>query len=147
MGLFHPTRGEPSVLNITNNLALAGFQWALPVCCGSPTGPVLKFASFAAGDELEAGRYNIPVPKNKTWVQPLVLLVPCVAFHRSGARLGYGAGWYDRTLSRMPNKPVTVGVAYAFTESTDNFSEQHDEILDFLVTEREVIAIPPSQLS
>ena len=89
--------------------------------------------------EMELGRYNIPVPKSKSWVQPEVLLVPCLAFHRAGARLGYGAGWYDRTLSQMPAKPVTVGVAYAVTESKDNFSEQHDELLDYLLTEREFI--------
>jgi len=139
VGLFYPTRGEPNVLAIMNNLALKGFRWALPVCCESPTGPFLKFAQFAPDMEMELGRYNIPVPKSKSWVQPEVLLVPCLAFHRAGARLGYGAGWYDRTLSQMPAKPVTVGVAYAITETKDNFSEQHDELLDYLLTEREFI--------
>ncbi|WP_306480821.1 5-formyltetrahydrofolate cyclo-ligase [Limnobacter sp.] len=139
VGLFYPTRREPNVLEIMNDLALKGFHWALPVCCESPTGAFLKFAQFAPNDELEPGRYDIPVPKFKSWVQPDVLLIPCLAFHRAGARLGYGAGWYDRTLSQMPEKPVTVGVAYALTEFQDNFSEQHDELLDYVLTERELI--------
>jgi 5-formyltetrahydrofolate cyclo-ligase len=139
VGLFYPTRGEPNVLDIVNNLAVKGFQSALPVCCESPTGPHLKFARFAPDEDMELGRYDIPVPKLKSWVQPDVLLIPCLAFHRSGARLGYGAGWYDRTLSQMPAKPVTVGVAYAATEFQDNFSEQHDELLDYVLTERELI--------
>jgi 5-formyltetrahydrofolate cyclo-ligase len=144
VGLFYPTRGEPNVLAIMNNLALKGFRWALPVCCESPTGPLLKFAQFAPGFEIELGRYDIPVPKLKSWVQPNLLLMPCLAFHRAGVRLGYGAGWYDRTLSQMSVKPITVGVAYALTESQDNFSEQHDELLDYLLTERELIAIRSS---
>ena len=143
VGLFYPTRGEPNVLDIMNNLMLNGFQWALPVCCESPTGPLLKFAKFAPDVEIELGQYDIPVPKLKSWVQPDLLLVPCLAFHRAGARLGYGAGWYDRTLSQMSIKPLTVGVAYSFTESKENFVEQHDELLDYLVTERELIVTRP----
>lgn len=139
VALFYPTRGEPNLLNIVNNPLVDGFQWALPVCCESATGQFLKFARFDQGVELEIGRYNILVPKVKTWVQPEVLIVPCLAFHRSGARLGYGAGWYDRTLNQMPIKPIAVGVAYAQTEFLTNFSEQHDEMLDHVVTEREII--------
>lgn len=143
VGLFYPTRGEPNVLNIMNNLVLNGFQWALPVCCESPTGPVLRFAKFAPGVEIELGQYDIPIPKLKAWVQPDLLIIPCVAFHRTGARLGYGAGWYDRTLSQIPIKPITVGVAYSLTESKECFVEQHDERLDYLVTERELIVTRP----
>lgn len=139
VGLFYPTQGEPDILCITGNSALVNFEWALPVCCESPTGPVLGFAQFVQGQELEPGRYNIAVPKKKNWVQPDVLLIPCVAFHRNGARLGYGAGWYDRTLNSLATKPLTVGVAYANTELLDNFAEPHDQLLDHVVTEQAVI--------
>ncbi|WP_334120673.1 5-formyltetrahydrofolate cyclo-ligase [Limnobacter sp.] len=139
VGLFYPTQGEPDILCIMGNSLLEKFEWALPVCCESPTGPVLGFAQFAQGQELEPGRYNIAVPKTKNWVQPDVLLIPCVAFHRNGARLGYGAGWYDRTLNSLTTKPLTVGVAYAKTELLDNFAEPHDQLLDHVVTEQAVI--------
>lgn len=139
VGLFHPTQGEPEILNIVQNPVLSSFSWALPVCCESSKGPILQFAGFRVGDALEAGRYNIPVPANKNWVQPGILLLPCVAFHREGARLGYGAGWYDRTLAQLANQPIAVGVAYSATESPDFFSEDHDHWLDFVVTEKELI--------
>ena len=88
VGLYYPTQGEPDLLKIMNNPALAGFVWALPVCCNSPTGAILQFAEFTAETTLEAGLYGIAVPAVKHWVQPDVLLIPCVAFHKSGARLG-----------------------------------------------------------
>lgn len=139
VGLFYPTRSEPNILNIAGNPQLKGFDWALPVCCESPTGRLLRFAAYRAGDELEVGQYNIAVPKSKTWVQPEVLLIPCVAFHREGARLGYGAGWYDRTLQSSTPKPTTIGVAYSNTELKDSFAEPHDQLLDYVVTERAIL--------
>lgn len=139
VGLFHPTQGEPEILDIAENPGLSSFSWALPVCCNSSEGPILQFASFQSGEQMEVGRYNIPVPANKNWVQPGLLLLPCVAFHREGARLGYGAGWYDRTLAQLANQPIAVGVAYSATESPDFFAENHDHLLDFVVTEKEVI--------
>lgn len=139
VGLFYPTRGEPNLLEIMGNPMLSGFRWALPVCCKSQTGEVLQFAEFTLGADLEVGQYNIPVPLEKIWVQPDLLIIPCLAFHRSGARLGYGAGWYDRTLSSLNPQPVTVGVAYSGTELEENFSEQHDRLLDYVLTDQAVI--------
>lgn len=135
VGLFYPLRAEPNILGIVGNSALVGFDWALPVCCESPTGPLLQFAAYREGVELELGQYNIAVPKSKTWVQPEVLLIPCVAFHRQGARLGYGAGWYDRTLQSLTPKPTTIGLAYSGTEAENSFAEPHDQLLDYIVTE------------
>lgn len=137
--IFFLRQGEPDILCIMGNSTLENFEWALPVCCESPTGSMLEFAQFEQGQELEPGRYNIAVPKTKNWVQPDVLLIPCVAFHRSGARLGYGAGWYDRTIDSLTTKPVTVGVAYSQTELLEDFAEPHDQLLDHVVTEQAVI--------
>lgn len=145
VGLFHPTQGEPEILCVAEAPGLSSFSWALPVCCESPTGPILQFAGFRTGEQLEVGRYKIPVPAEKNWVHPGVLLIPCVGFHRGGARLGYGAGWYDRTLSRFTQAPISIGVAYAATESPDNFAENHDHLLDFVVTEKEVIHCHPGK--
>lgn len=139
VGLFYPTRGEPDLLEIMGNSMLPGFQWALPVCCESATGPVLQFAEFSQGSALETGQYNIPVPQKKIWVQPDVLVIPCLAFYKSGARLGYGAGWYDRTLDNLNQRPVAVGIAYSATEVEEDFSEAHDRLLDYILTELAVI--------
>ena len=139
VGLFYPIRGEPNILSIISNPTLHGFDWALPVCGKATTGLILQFAQYGQGDELESGKYNIPVPSIKKWMQPDVLLIPCVGFHKNGARLGYGAGWYDRTLFDLRTPPVTIGIAYSDTEITDNFAEPHDQRLDYIVTERAVL--------
>lgn len=139
VGLFYPTRGEPNILGIVGNTALVAFEWTLPVCCESATGPALQFAAYTNTEELEVGKYNIPVPKIKRWVQPELLLVPCLAFHRNGSRLGYGAGFYDRTLAMSDVKPLTVGVAYSKTEALDRFADPHDQLLNYVVTEKSVI--------
>lgn len=137
--LFYPTKGEPNVLDLVGNPMLEGFSWALPVCCNLSTGPVLQFAAYQNNDNLEPGQYNIPVPVIKSWVQPSIVLVPCLAFHRLGARLGYGAGWYDRTLTHLNHSILTVGIAYSETEILENFAEPHDQPLAYVITEREVI--------
>lgn len=140
VGLFYPTQGEPNILGIVGDVSLEPFVWALPVCSESAAGPVLQFAHYLQGEPLEAGQYNIPVPADKRWVVPDVLLIPCLAFHQAGTRLGYGAGWYDRTLANSAKTPVTVGVAYAKAEVEINFAESHDYLLDYIVTEQAVLA-------
>lgn len=139
VGLFYPTRGEPNLLSVCGFSDLTAFTWALPVCVDSEAGPLLHFAKYSNGDELVAGRYNIPVPAARNWVQPDVLVIPCVAYHRGGARLGYGAGWYDRTLANLTGLAMTIGIAYSATETTVFFAEPHDRLLDLIITETEVI--------
>lgn len=139
VGLFYPTRGEPNILGIMGNSSLKGFRWALPVCCESATDRHLKFAEYISGGKLEAGKYNIPVPVDKKWVSPSVLVVPCLGFHRSGTRLGYGAGWYDQTLAGLNPRPLTIGIAYSGTGISNNFAQTHDELLDYLITDQSTI--------
>ena len=143
VGLFYPTRGEPNLLKICTFPSLASCAWSLPVCVDAAHGSVLQFAQYTQATPLCAGRYNIPVPAEPQWVQPSVVLIPCVAFHRGGARLGYGAGWYDKTLARLGNAVVTVGIALAQTEIMEPFAEPHDRLLDYIVTEREMIKVQP----
>lgn len=139
VGLYHPIRGEPDVLAIAQSNALQGYSWALPVCIRAPSGAKLQFAQFDGDTTLETGEYGIPVPLQKQWVKPAVLLIPCLAFHASGARLGYGAGWYDRTLQAYESeghKPWCIGVAYSDSEVAEPFYEPHDRLMDALVTEQ-----------
>ncbi|HEY1060019.1 MAG TPA: 5-formyltetrahydrofolate cyclo-ligase [Limnobacter sp.] len=147
VGLYHPFKGEPNVLPIAQSEALAGYSWALPVCVRDASGARLQFAQWDKDTALETGEYGIPVPVHKHWVSPAVLLIPCLAFHASGARLGYGAGWYDRTLQAYDSaglKPFCVGVAYSDTEVAEMFHEPHDRLLDVVVTERVVYRIGPA---
>lgn len=81
------------------------------------------------------------VPASGAWLVPDVLIVPLVAFDRSGGRLGYGGGFYDRTLAELRAAgPVTaIGFAYAAQEADALVQEATDAPLDQIVTEREVI--------
>ncbi|MCQ8894834.1 5-formyltetrahydrofolate cyclo-ligase [Limnobacter humi] len=139
VGLYHPFKGEPDVLPIVQSKALEAYSWALPVCIRSPVEAKLQFAQWHADDPLEVGEYGIPVPVHKHWVKPAVLIIPCLAFHRSGARLGYGAGWYDKTLQTYEahgHLPFCIGIAYSASEVADDFREPHDRLLDAVVTEQ-----------
>ena len=88
---------------------------------------------------------DIPEPRASAPVlDPDLLFVPLAAFDRAGQRIGYGAGFYDVTLEALrARKPiVAVGVAYAAQEVEAVPREDHDERLDFILTERELIVIP-----
>jgi 5-formyltetrahydrofolate cyclo-ligase len=81
-----------------------------------------------------------PPPEAKE-VLPDLLFVPLAAFDRKGGRLGYGAGFYDRTLAKLRAlKPIkAVGVAFEVQELQDLPQEPHDEPLDYVLTERKLI--------
>lgn len=139
VGLYYPTQGEPNLLQLCAQPAFSSWVWGLPVCVGEGGNAVLRFSRYQHNQALVAGRYGILVPAVEAWVQPDVLLIPCVAFHRGGARLGYGAGWYDKTLASMPQPVLTVGVALADTEIQEPFAEPHDRLLDYVVTEQGLV--------
>ena len=92
---------------------------------------------------MESGRYGVEIPPAGAPVfRPDVVLVPLVAFDRRGNRLGYGAGYYDRTLERLRQMSArlhVIGVAYAFQEVESIEPEPHDQKLDVIVTEKGVI--------
>lgn len=139
VALYHPFRNEPNLLSLLSNPDLRGYQWALPVCQGEGANAYLDFALFSKDSVLQPGKYGIPVPVSPFAVRPDVILIPCLGFNRDGTRLGYGAGWYDRTLDRLPLRPFTVGVCYAEDEIADPFQEEHDHLLNAIVTPQEVI--------
>ena len=110
---------------------------ALPVVV-EPRAPMV-FHAWSADTPMKEGRYRIPVPRDERVVVPDLLLVPCVGFDDARYRLGYGGGYYDRTLGAWPGgqKPVTVGVAYEAgrCDAGSIPHEAHDLPLDGVVTE------------
>ena len=93
------------------------------------------------------GKWNIPVPpETADVVEPDVLLVPLLAFDAEGFRLGYGGGFYDRTIERLRSiKPVvTIGVAYAAQQVDKVVRGEHDERLDWILTEAGAIKMGDS---
>jgi 5-formyltetrahydrofolate cyclo-ligase len=133
---FQPYKSEISVLPLMAKLVAVGWVTALPVVVGK--GLPLVFRQWAPGDETVAGIWDIPVPvESAEEVEPDLLLVPMLAFDRKGYRLGYGGGFYDRTLEQLRRlKPITaIGVAYAAQEIPEVPHGPHDQPLDWIMTE------------
>lgn len=119
-----------------------GHPLCLPVVTGS--GAPLIFRSWKPGDSLVPASFATQVPaESQAEITPSLLLVPLLAFDRDGNRLGYGGGFYDRTLAKLRADKATlaVGIAYAGQEVPRVHHDSGDETLDWLVTEAEVIKI------
>ncbi|MCC9596408.1 MULTISPECIES: 5-formyltetrahydrofolate cyclo-ligase [unclassified Rubrivivax] len=95
----------------------------------------LRFHVWYPGCPMEEDAYGIPKPKDTEQFEPGLLLVPCVGFGPGGVRLGYGGGFYDRTLATLQPRPLTVGVAYAHGFVPWLEAEPHDVPLDVVLTE------------
>nr|WP_150625165.1 5-formyltetrahydrofolate cyclo-ligase [Pandoraea captiosa] len=120
----------------------AARQAALPVVT-APAAP-LVFHRWTPDTPMMEGRYRIPVPRETEVLVPDLLLVPCVGFTRDGLRLGYGGGFYDRTLHSMAPAPQTLGIAYDVLEIEHLSAEAHDLALDAIVTESATFARHPA---
>lgn len=137
---FYPYQAEINVLPLLARLVSEGWQTALPVVMAK--GEPLTFRAWAPGEPTGRGIWDIHVPlETAPELEPDVLLVPMLAFDRRGYRLGYGGGFYDRTLAELRKlKPVTaIGVAYAAQEVDEVPVADYDEPLDWILTERGVI--------
>ncbi|MFP7673669.1 5-formyltetrahydrofolate cyclo-ligase [Marivita sp. S0852] len=103
----------------------------------------LVFSQWEPDCSLVGGPFGTSVPAQERLITPEVLIVPLVAFSRAGGRLGYGGGFYDRTLEalRAHRPTLAIGFAYAAQEDPDVPLEHTDQPLDLIVTEREVIEV------
>ena len=137
---FSPLRTEINPLPLMRRLAEGGNKLALPVVMGR--GHPLVMRAWAFGEPLGKGVWGIrePLPEAPE-VKPDILLVPLAAFDRTGHRIGYGAGYYDLTLTALrAQKPiVAIGLAYAAQEIPQVPATPRDARLDLVLTEREVI--------
>jgi 5-formyltetrahydrofolate cyclo-ligase len=141
---YMPIDDELDPLPLMGQLAARGLTCALPVVVGRDR-PLL-FREWTPGMAMQPGRFGIPAPGPQALeVQPSVLLVPLLAFDRAGRRLGYGGGFYDRTLAglRADAAVVAVGLAYAAQEIPAVPADARDQRLDWIVTEREVLSFAP----
>ena len=111
-----------------------GAVTALPVVV-APRTP-LEFRAWHPGVELARGALDIPYPKDGNSVVPDTMLVPMNGFDTGGYRLGYGAGFFDRTLASLPIRPRTIGVAYEIARLETIRPQPYDIPMDFVVTER-----------
>jgi 5-formyltetrahydrofolate cyclo-ligase len=135
---FHSFGTEISTFELFDKLVADGWVTALPVVVAKNT--PLVFRQWKPGDALVLGRWDIQIPSESApEVLPDVLLVPLLAFDREGFRLGYGGGFYDRTLEKLrAQKNVTaIGIAYAGQEMDEVPRDAYDQRLDWIMTEKE----------
>ena len=134
---YVPVHGEIDVMPLLNALHAAGHTLALPVVVARDA--PLVFRHWRPGMALEKGAFGIPVPPaSALQVWPKVVLVPLVAFDAQGHRLGYGGGYYDRTLAalRAQGEVLAVGCAFSGQEVPHIPALDTDERLDAVLTER-----------
>ena len=137
---FSPLKTEINPIPLMRAFAAASAQLALPVVAGK--GKPLTMRAWNFGDPLNAGVWGIREPKPEApEVFPDILIVPLLAFDRTGQRIGYGAGYYDMTIGRLRamKAVVAIGIAYAAQEVNEVPSTPRDAALDLVLTEREAI--------
>lgn len=137
---YMPIRTEISPLPAMEEAAAHG-PVGVPVILGE--GQPLKFRSWEPECEMVDGPFGAKVPASGEWIVPEILIVPLVAFTRAGERLGYGGGFYDRTLEGLRNRgsALAIGFAYSAQEAAALPMEPTDQPLDLIVTEAGVIEL------
>jgi 5,10-methenyltetrahydrofolate synthetase len=133
VGVYWPLAGEPDLRAAYAELALAGVRLALPVVM--ERNAPLAFTEWKLDEPMLADEMGVAVPATLRFIErPPALLVPCLGFNAEGYRLGYGGGYYDRTLELAP-RPLTLGIAYSKQQAQFGHAP-HDVPLDVIVTER-----------
>lgn len=133
LGVYWPIRGEPDLQLMYEELALHGTALALPKVDAKDA--PLSFVAWTPGEVLKKDAYGTFTPdKPSMATYPDALLIPCVGFTRERMRLGYGAGYYDRTLAVEP-RSYAIGVSYSCA-LTEFQPSEYDIALDVIVTEQ-----------
>jgi 5,10-methenyltetrahydrofolate synthetase len=136
VGFCWPYRGEFDARFAVRRWREAGATAALPEVVAKAT--PLQFRKWWPGAPMRAGVYGIPFPDGTEIVLPDVAIVPMNGFDRCGYRLGYGGGFFDRTLAHAEPRPVAVGVSYEALRLDTIFPQPHDIPMDFVATEEGV---------
>jgi len=95
----------------------------------------LEYRGWRPGEPLVDGVWNIPVPEKRDIVMPMVVLAPLVGFDRAGYRLGYGGGYFDRTLGALSPRPLAIGIGFELQQMDTIYPQPFDVPMDVIVTE------------
>ena len=133
LAVYWPLADEPDLSASYAQLSGCGVQLVLPVVLGKDA--QLAFAGWEPGEPMAKDAMGIAVPASLRFEAspPPAMLIPCLGFNQARFRLGYGGGFYDRTLEHLP-RPTTIGVAYSCLAAQFD-SAPHDIALDFIFTE------------
>jgi 5,10-methenyltetrahydrofolate synthetase len=131
-----PVRGEYDARPLTEGLRSRGAVTALPAVTAA--GRPLEFRTWQPGVALTAGPLGIPYPAASEPIVPTVILLPLIGWDAAGHRLGYGGGYFDRTLGAVEPRPTTIGVGYELGRIATIHPQPWDIPMDWVVTERGV---------
>jgi 5,10-methenyltetrahydrofolate synthetase len=131
-----PIRNEYDARHLARTLREAGALTALPVVVAPKT--PLVFREWHPGVTLAKGPLDIPYPADSRTVVPRAVLLPMNGWDAQGYRLGYGGGFFDRTLASLGEKPLVIGVSYEMARMATIHPQAWDIPMDYVVTERGV---------
>jgi len=138
---YYPSYYEVDILNFLKNASKRKFKIALPVIKSSIS---MNFKSWIFKDPLHVSKFGTLEPENsKKKIIPDLIMVPLVAFDNQLNRIGYGKGYYDRSLRKIKNikkKTIALGIAYSFQKCKSIPVNKHDFKLDYIFTERGIIS-------
>ncbi len=133
VGFCWPYQAEFDARPFAAWLHARGVQTALPVVVAK--GQPLEFRAWWPGVAMAPGGYDIPVPVDTDVLVPDVLLVPPVGIGAAGDRLGYGGGFFDRTLAAIAPPPITIATAFELSRVPTTHPQAHDILMDLVITE------------
>jgi 5,10-methenyltetrahydrofolate synthetase len=142
VGFCWPFKNEFDARFAIRDFRAAGVVAALPVVVDK-AGP-LQFRKWWPGAPMKAGVYGIPYPDGTELVMPDAAIVPMNGFDEQGCRLGYGGGYFDRTLAAQTPRPVAIGVGFEFARLPTIYPQPHDIAMDFVVTEAGIHVVTDS---
>ena len=140
-----PIKGEYDARHLARTLRARGALTALPVVV-APRMPLI-FREWHPGIHLATGPLDIPYPVDSAQVTPEAVLLPMNGWDAQGYRLGYGAGFFDRTLASLAKKPLVIGVTYELAKMDTIHPQPWDIPVDYVVTERGVYRRDPEGLA
>jgi 5-formyltetrahydrofolate cyclo-ligase len=138
VSFYWPFKGEFDLRGWVGSLRTRGIRSALPVVVEKKQ--PMRFRLWSPGCRMERGVWNIPVPADGPDVTPDVTIAPLVGFDPDCYRLGYGGGYFDRTLATLSPKPFAVGVGFELGRLETVFPQPHDIGMDAIVTEAQAFS-------
>lgn len=133
LGLYWPIKGELDCRDLAEDLISNGWELAVPVM--NEETRTLSFARWQPGTPMHPGAWNIPIPVDIELLQPVRYLVPLVGFDEANYRLGYGGGYYDRTLANIRTRVETIGVGMEMGRCQTIHPHEHDIPMNVIITE------------
>jgi len=137
-----PVRGEFDARPLASLLLDRGWQAAMPIVVESDA--PMRFRRWTPSCAMGVDRYGIPIPLDGPDLVPDVVLLPLLAFDAQGFRLGYGGGYFDRTLAVLVPRPLAIGIGFELGRVADIRPQTHDIPLAAVVTEAGILRFAPA---